>query len=555
MAKKKKVIRNSLFRFISSKKYTVFFLFLAVLLSGFFALYQSDVAPPCINADEAAHGYNAYSIMQTGADEYGAFLPARFMSFGEYKFPIYSYFSIPFIAVFGLNDDGVRALNIFLAILFPLVMYLFVKELFEKDAIGVIAAILVSTSLGLGIVTRHAHEVFPATFFIVFASFFFLKFLKKESYKYALLFVLSITIALFSYQFSRLFALFFFCFAVGYFLYKKSTNSGRKLFLILFVLSLSFFAYTDIVNKPARVESLFLTNTPGFSMRIDEILGEGGNRILYNKVTVGVRDVLYNYASFYSPQFLAINGDSNYRFGFPSMAPMTLLEYVFIFIGIYYLFKHNERWRYFLLALFFIAPIPAALSWGGLSLTRGLMVLVIGLILASYGIYHLALKFKGKKVLPYILSFVVVAQSLLLYYSWDFYLNHYPKRALIIRSWQCGYKELGQYIKSNYSSTEKFYITRKHGQPYIYLLFYLEYPPEKYQKEAELTQLDEYGFGQVNSFDKFEFGIPADSFTRRNISIIGYPDDFEQVQGIDTNNVKKIIIGTEEIFWIYETKK
>ena len=46
----------------------------------------------------------------------------------------------------------------------------------------------------------------------------------------------------------------------------------------------------------------------------------------------------------------------------------------------------------------------------------------------------------------------------------------------------------------------------------IFLLFYLKYDPEMYQKQAMLTAPDEYGFGQVEKFDKFifEFKWPKD---------------------------------------------
>jgi hypothetical protein len=33
--------------------------------------------------DEAALGYNAYSVLETGHDEYGQFLPLIFKSFGD----------------------------------------------------------------------------------------------------------------------------------------------------------------------------------------------------------------------------------------------------------------------------------------------------------------------------------------------------------------------------------------------------------------------------------------------------------------------------------------
>lgn len=139
---------------------------------------------------------------------------------------------------------------------------------------------------------------------------------------------------------------------------------------------------------------------------------------------------------------------------------------------------------------------------------------------------------------------------LFLFYSWDFYLNHYPKRAIAIRSWQCGNREMANYIKKNYQNYDKFYITKKNGQPYIFLLFYLNYPPSKYQKQAKLSPPDEFGFGQVEKFDKFDFQFRFDGNFKKTVSI-GYPEDFNNLP-IDKSKIKIIKIGTEEMFWIYE---
>lgn len=534
------------------KKYWVFlFLAISVCLSLFFAVYKDNVSPPCFDSDEAAFAYNAYSILQTGSDEYGNFLPLRLKSFGDYKMPLYSYLSIPFIATLGLNEIGARALNILIAVLFPIVIYITVKELFEKEAIAVISAVLISVSLGKGIMERQAHEGILACFLIAFATFFFVRFLKKETYSSAIFFVLSLLLALFSYQSSRIFAAFFLIYSLVYFFIYRKTGKLRKFFISILIIGICLFAITDVVYKPARVQNLFLTNTAGFTMSILQMIGEGGSRIAYNKLTSGITEFVANQMTYYSPQFLAINGDSNYRFGFPGMSPMTVVEYIFIFIGIYFLFRKNERWRYLLIGLALISPITAALSWNGLSLTRSIFLIIVLIIIASYGLYYFILQFKSKKILPYLIGGLIIAEAICLYYSWDFYLNHYPKRAIVAQAWECGYSQLGDYIKQNYNKFDTFYITQKNGEPYIFLLFYLKYPPKLYQKQASLSVPDQFGFGQVEKFDKFNFTIPSAAFQQKNVAIIGYPDDFNNVP-IDKTKLKKIVIDNLPIFWIYE---
>ena len=47
--------------------------------------------PPGLDTDEAAIGYNAYSLLRSGRDEYGEPWPFLFQSFGEWKRPVYIY--------------------------------------------------------------------------------------------------------------------------------------------------------------------------------------------------------------------------------------------------------------------------------------------------------------------------------------------------------------------------------------------------------------------------------------------------------------------------------
>ena len=49
-----------------------------VLLAFFLRFYKVTEIPPSLNWDEVSIGYNAYSILKTGRDEWGVFLPIHF---------------------------------------------------------------------------------------------------------------------------------------------------------------------------------------------------------------------------------------------------------------------------------------------------------------------------------------------------------------------------------------------------------------------------------------------------------------------------------------------
>lgn len=498
-----------------------------------------NVSPPALNADEATNAYDAYSILKTGKDQYGNFMPLRFKSFGDYKLPLLTYLAIPFIKIFGLTETGIRMVHFPFVLLFPIIIFLLAQELFNKKNVSLLASFLSALAPGLQLLGRQAHEGYVTVFLLTLSFHLFLRFFKKQSVFNFLFFVISFSLALFGYHFSRLWAGFYFILFL-FFVIKKNLS---KSFIFIFVFVVFLFGVTDIAFKPTRIQNLLFFNNLGFSLKINELRSEDGSRFIYNKLTIGLKDFTNEYLKYFSPQFLVINGDENPRFGYPGISPITSLEYIFIFIGLFFLFKNKEKWRYLILLMLLFSPLSAALSWAGQSVTRSMFIFIPIFILSAYGVIN----FVNKKYIIYL--FLVPCFLFLSFYSWDFYLNHYPKRAIALRSWQAGYKELSNYIKINYNRYDKFYITKKNGQPYIFLLFYLQYPPDIYQKESSLSSPDEYGFGQVEKFDKYIFNLPNDKNIKNSV-IIGFPDDFSETEKIGT---KKIIVGTEEIFYIKES--
>src|SRR3989339_1060591 len=187
------------------KKYlTPILLIIISLLSIGLFFYKMNVSPPALNADEATNAYDAYSILKTGKDQYGNFMPLRFKSFGDYKLPLLTYLAIPFIKVFGLTETGIRMVNFPFVLFFPIVMYLLTQELLNKKNISLLAAFLSAFAPGLQLLGRQAHEGYMTVFFLTLVFYFFLKLIKKPNIINYLLFFLTLLISLFGYHFSRL---------------------------------------------------------------------------------------------------------------------------------------------------------------------------------------------------------------------------------------------------------------------------------------------------------------------------------------------------------------
>ena len=125
--------------------------FIAIVLIGFtLRFYNLGSTPNSLNWDEVSWGYNAYSILKTGMDEYGKIMPLSFQAFGDFKQPIYVYLTSISIAIFGLSAFSVRFASAFLGVLtIPLVFFL-TRELFRKhdkvDAVSLFAMLFFAIS-------------------------------------------------------------------------------------------------------------------------------------------------------------------------------------------------------------------------------------------------------------------------------------------------------------------------------------------------------------------------------------------------------------------------
>src|SRR6185437_13530166 len=109
-------------------------LFLLIVILGFFLRFI-DVSqnPPGLYIYEASIGYNAYTILTTGKDEYGIPHPLWFRSFGDYKLPVYIYSVAGAMSIFGKTEFAVRIPSILSGTLTIVFFYLFLKKLLELE--------------------------------------------------------------------------------------------------------------------------------------------------------------------------------------------------------------------------------------------------------------------------------------------------------------------------------------------------------------------------------------------------------------------------------------
>src|SRR3989344_4866828 len=110
------------------------FLVVILVIASLLRLYMLDRVPVSLFGDELDVGYQAYSILKTGKDYSGNFLPMHFESLAEWRTPVYLYSVVPSVAIFGISPLGVRLPAAIFGILGVWAFYLLVKEFtFGKD--------------------------------------------------------------------------------------------------------------------------------------------------------------------------------------------------------------------------------------------------------------------------------------------------------------------------------------------------------------------------------------------------------------------------------------
>ena len=145
-----------------------------LLLAGFLRFWQLGTFPVGFTPDEASFGYDAYSILMTGRDQWGHFLPVTLESFGDFKSPLYAYLTIPSVAIFGLNEFAVRFPNAIVGTVSVFILYLLLGEIgklfkFEGKKITLLqlsGALLLSISSWHVMMSRGAFEANLITFFL-----------------------------------------------------------------------------------------------------------------------------------------------------------------------------------------------------------------------------------------------------------------------------------------------------------------------------------------------------------------------------------------------------
>lgn len=470
-------------------------LILALVIGAFLRLYSLGDVPNGLTWDEAAIGYNAYSLIKTGHDEHGAFLPLIFKSFGDFKPGAYIYLTIPSVAIFGLNEFAVRFPSALFGILSIYGVYLLVKELFKNELSASLAALALAISPWAVHFSHGAWEVNVFTTLLLFSIIYFLRFVEEKSDIW--LFLIFSVASLYMYQAAKLLT--------------------PLVFIVLIIKTWpKFYRRFRTYLNPKKIMIMAPILVLGLYALLGSVFGEAGNRLVVlsifnykptlsntvfdNQKLLTFSLISSRYLYHFSPEVLFYEGARiSERAHIPGLGLLNPLEFIFLVSGLYFLSKSNNKQSvWIVVGLLLISPIPGSLTLAEYSPVRSLFMIIPLAIISGLGMSVIVTNLK------YYTLLVALPYLLITVYCFDLYYKH--SQAVFATEFNFGYKQAMQVLKENPAS--KVIFTDVFGQPYIYYLFYTKYDPKTYQEKSHFTSggLDVGKVGQVGNVEFHQFG-------------------------------------------------
>lgn len=475
-----------------NKKIEYFLLFLILIFAACLRLFRLEEVPSGFYVDEAALGYNAFSILKTGKDEYGEILPVIFKSFGDYKPGLYVYLSIPFVAVFGPNVFSVRFLSAFSGIVNVLLFYLIVKNSnwTRRTDIALLGTFLFSIIPWNIFFSRGAFEANLALTLFMVSIYLFL--LARSKIKLLYLAIGLLSLSTYAYQAQRLVAYIFLFGVITIFFRKRIWK--REVILPLFLFFL------------IQIPQLVLLTTPAFTVRASglfykDVVINQAEKILFLPKAVTfflafLREFLAQGTAYLSPKNLFFLPDSDPQRSIPELSVFYSWMIAPFLVGIFFNLRRVRKNLEIVILLIVAAVVPASLTGDPFSSLRSLPLVIPFSLIITKGMESMAEK--GKGFFWIFASLIIVASMIVL---WRSYFVLFPDERA--GAWDYGYEKLAHIVESN--SDKVFVIDQSRQNPsYILMAYFMKYPPSDFVTRVDPGIKENY-YREVDFSNYYKF--------------------------------------------------
>lgn len=505
------------------KKLTLIIFVAILILAAVLRFYKLDEVPPSLNWDEIAAGYNAYTIANWGADEYGIKFPLVFKNFGDDKHPVHIYITAAVVKIFGLSDFSTRASSAAVGVLAVLAIFVLANELFKSETAGLVSALFLTVSPYAIHYSRGLWEANFALFFFTLGLASFFIGIRKHNFLIPLSFLFW-GLSFFSYHSAKVIVppiALLLCL-----IHFKDLVRNKKV-LIWSLLTVLLFA--GLVIREPRILGFARINQTKFSD--EQIKKYGGN--------LGI--VLNNYKQYFTYSYLFQNGDQSARGSVKVIGEFYKIDLTLSLIG-FAVLVFRRKWKAILLLFSWLAlsPIPGAVSSSEPGATRGIFMIGPLVLLSAFGAGTLILLFKKNWIRVGIAVILTILLGREVGNYIKYYFTEYSKKEAI--EWQYGMKQIVGYLKKNPDYVQ-VYMDKIRQQPYIFFLYYLKVPLPKLLASVRYDESESKSYNTVLSFDKYQFGgwDIIESYPNYKVLYIMTPSFYSGLKYINTFEVKDLI--------------
>lgn len=332
--------------------------------------YRVTSSPAGFFIDESSVAYNAYTISQTGQDEFGNSWPLFFRAFGDYKNPVHIYLLAALFKLTGPSILTARLLGAFAGVFTALLLGLLAARVSQSREVGLLIALSALLTPWLFELSRVAFEV---ALYPLIATLFLLSLQRaatKAKWTWVEVASLTSTLVLLTYTYS-----------IG------------RLFAPLLALGLAIFATRARWSGILRTWAIYiLTLLPMivFQRRHAEALTGRFKLISYIKPESSFTEIVWQFTRHYlanlNPVKLLVRGDPNiYQVAHVPATPAILAAtLVLAIIGAWFVLRRGrfDSWWRFILYGLAASIVPASLTADDFHMLRLAAAPVLLLVLA-----------------------------------------------------------------------------------------------------------------------------------------------------------------------------
>lgn len=478
-------------RKIVSRKFIL--LVLIIVLAGFLRFFKLAEYPVQLNHDEVSQIYDTSSIVKTGKDIYGNFLPLAFPSTGEYKVGHYIYIStIPYL-FFGDKEFTIRIPAAFFGTVTILAVFLFIFALTKNWDISLLSAIAIAVTPSEIFYSRKSFEgeiglclIFLGLFCLVNT----LNNLKSNIWGYGT--AVFLASAMYAYTaYTILVPLMVLMMAI---IFKKQIKMEVKKYLLIFsvwfilIIPLIFMTLTDS-NLRFRAASVFITQDINLGRQLE---------LSQNSAKTYIDYIFTHFLNQFNPAYIFAKGLDLTNQDLIGMGPLYAVQLPLFLLGTIFIIRMRNfsNAKKILFGIVILSMVPSAFTFEPFSPHRSMPSFATLSIISAFGLYWLGRLSRWMLILMggvLILNFIYFIQMYTVNFPYEKSQHmHYP------------FKEVALFAISQKENFDQIIIDPTYGQSapvygvatHYYLAYFGKYPPAQLHKDLKITDNE-------MSFDKF----------------------------------------------------